>query len=275
MPSRLILAAVAAALAVCNPACADEDPAAPVREVMRLVMWTIAAGGRDAADGPFTTAALDAHYTKSFAALYGAARAAVKGEAAPFDRDPILDGKAACPLKDITLTPISPGAFHARIKVEFRSAWCEVPFDDAAPRDRLTTTFFEVYNENEWRVDDIRREDFSFRDGLTAAAPDGGKPAAPETVAADDSKSCIKDESGFKQNGKAATFEVTLINTCPRPMRCTVNAYIVTANGPTSGKSVLMLPGKSKRAAAKKTTYAIPVKTAGGMANVSRDCKPV
>src|SRR5438128_2339195 len=67
--------------------------------------------------------------------------------------------------------PLQPVA-----RMELTSAWCVAPGEDAALRDRVTTTFFEVYNENdEWRVDDIRREGTSFRDALIAAAPDGAR----------------------------------------------------------------------------------------------------
>ncbi len=275
MQSRLRNLAVLAALVLCSPCRAADDPAAPVREIMRLEMWTIAAGRREeSVEDPFTPAALERLYTKSFAAAYRAARAKVKGADPPFDRDPILDGPASCPLNGVTLTTLSPGAFHARVKVEFMSAWCVARGEDAARRDGVTTTFFEVYNENdEWRVDDIRREDASFRDALIAAAPDAGKEAAPAEPAAS-AKKCVTDDSGFKQRGKAATFEIALANTCAQRMRCTVTAYVTTAGGPTSGKAVLILAGKSDGAAAKKT-YVMKVKSAGGMANVSRDCKPM
>ena len=158
--------------------------------------------------------------------------------------------------------------------MELTSAWCVEPGEDAALRDRVTTTFFEVYNENdEWRVDDIRREGTSFRDALIAAAPDAGKEPPPAEPAAG-AKTCVTDDSGFKQSGKAATFEIALTNTCAQRMRCTVTAYVTTAGGPTSGKAVLILAGKSNGAAATKT-YVMKVKSAGGMANVSRDCRPM
>jgi hypothetical protein len=273
MQSRTGTIALVAALLVGGPCRAEGDPAAPVREVMRLAMWSIAADPRgDAVDGPFAAAALERLYTKSFAALYAAALAKVKGAEPPFDRDPILDGTAECPLKDIVLTTLSPGAFHARVKVEFRSAWCAEA--DAARRDRVTVTMFEVYNENEeWRVDDIRREDFAFRDVLAAAAPDAGKEPAPAAPPAEPKK-CISMETDFKQRAAATTYEITLANACAEAMRCTVTAYVVTAGGPSSGKAVLMLAGKAKGAAAKKT-YAMKVKGMGGSANISRECKPM
>src|SRR5262245_2129300 len=256
-----------------GPCAAADDPAAPVREVMRLAMWSVAAERNTGGDGPFSADALESLYSKSFATLYAAARRKIPGAQPPFDRDPISDGPAECPLKDVILTVLSPGAFHARVRAEFKTAWCIDPGQDPARRDRVTMTTFEMANEDEeWRVDDIRRGDWSFRDLLKAAVPDPGQEPPSNQTAADPQK-CIKENSGFKQTGKAATFEIALANSCAQRFRCTISAYVTTAGGPTQGRSVLVLAPKSRSGATK--TYVMKVKSAGGMANVSRECKPL
>jgi hypothetical protein len=110
--------------------------------------------------------------------------------------------------------------------------------------------------------------------------PDGQRPSTEEHPPAaagqpppppSDDK-CITDDSGFKQNGKSATFVIALKNSCEKRVRCTVSAYIVTAGGPSSGRSVLTLGPKSDGPTAEKS-YVMKVKSAGGMANISRECK--
>jgi hypothetical protein len=106
-----------------------------------------------------------------------------------------------------------------------------------------------------------------------ALPPDGQTPPSETQMPPEPSDGkCITDEGGFRQNAGAATFVIALHNNCEKRVRCTVNAYIVTAMGPTTGRSVLTLGPKSQGAAAHKS-YVMKIKSAGGMANVARDCK--
>src|SRR5262245_57325164 len=64
---------------------------------------------------------------------------------------------------------------------------------------------------------------------LLCASP---APAASETSAKPEpnvTRDCIKYDSDFKRDGTAGLFVVELTNTCEQRLRCTVNAYVITA----------------------------------------------
>jgi hypothetical protein len=95
------------------------------------------------------------------------------------------------------------------------------------------------------------------------AAQPAAKPEPPQ---------CIKDESGFRTIGERNVFMFELTNHCEQKLRCTARVYILNSHGPVQGQTTLILEPKSKGPGAHKT-HAITVKSAGGMANMSRECK--
>jgi hypothetical protein len=99
----------------------------------------------------------------------------------------------------------------------------------------------------------------------------GAKPSdtqqAPAPDAAKDLQSCLDETGDFVTHGNAYTYVIGLENKCAKRMKCTIDAYITGAKGPVSVHTVMTLDAKSKK------TYTAKVKTSGGTAEVSRDCK--
>lgn len=104
---------------------------------------------------------------------------------------------------------------------------------------------------------------------LAASAAQAEQAAAP--ASAPDISKCVTDEARFVETGGTPTFAITLTNSCALRIRCTVNAYIVTAMGPSTGQKVLTLPvagpGQPTQA-----SYVMKIKQASGSANTSRTC---
>jgi hypothetical protein len=99
------------------------------------------------------------------------------------------------------------------------------------------------------------------------------EPAAVPSAAKPDPVKCVTNETAFREeNGKPA-FVIALTNTCETRQRCTISAYIVTAQGPTKGQKTMTLAPKSKGKDAQR--YIMPLKQAGGMANVSQSCQAI
>lgn len=98
----------------------------------------------------------------------------------------------------------------------------------------------------------------------------GQKPPPDTDVAEIQPKDCVKTDTDFVDERGTSMFRVTLRNLCKKRSRCTVHAYVVTAFGPSSGRRVLTLSPVSKEGAVK--SYAIAIKQAAGMANVSLSC---
>jgi hypothetical protein len=106
-----------------------------------------------------------------------------------------------------------------------------------------------------------------------AARASGDQPAGPVPDAGTTGQSaCIEQSGDYETHGAATTFVIGLKNKCDKRLKCKIFAYVVGAKGPSSGKTTLMLGAKSSGAAAQKT-YAMPVKAAGGTAQVSRECR--
>jgi hypothetical protein len=123
------------------------------------------------------------------------------------------------------------------------------------------------------------------QDAATAAAPvtpeirPTEEPSPPRetpsaTPAADSMRECISSDNDFKASGRAGVFVVALKNACEKRFRCNVNAYVVTAFGPSTGKAVLTLAPKSHGAAAHQS-YTMKIKENGGSANVAYRCKVI
>jgi hypothetical protein len=99
-----------------------------------------------------------------------------------------------------------------------------------------------------------------------AASP---QPAAP---AAADLQSCLEETGDFVTHGRAVSYLIGLTNSCDKRLRCEIFANVSGARGTTLGHTIMMLGAKSTGAGANKT-YTMRVKAAGGVAQVSRQCK--
>ena len=83
---------------------------------------------------------------------------------------------------------------------------------------------------------------------------------------------CIDESGDYETHGAKVTFVIGLRNKCDTRLKCKIFAYVVGAKGPSHGETTLILGAKSSGAAANKT-YAMPVKAAGGTAQISRECR--
>src|SRR5271169_3989710 len=104
-----------------------------------------------------------------------------------------------------------------------------------------------------------------------------GTPSAAQTTPVPDpgttgQASCIEETGDYQTHGNAVTFVIGLANKCDKRLKCTIDAYVVGAKGPSSGHTTMILGATSSGAAAKKS-YAMIVKAAGGTAQVSRQCR--
>jgi hypothetical protein len=110
---------------------------------------------------------------------------------------------------------------------------------------------------------------------LVMAAAAGAALAEDESGQKPPEKSqCIASNTGFKEKGRAATYEIELINSCDMRLKCTVDAFVIGARGQTQGHGTLVLAAAPKGETTRKT-YVMKVKSAGGMANVSHRCKAI
>ena len=58
----------------------------------------------------------------------------------------------------------------------------------------------------------------------------------PQAAQPTEEKDCVTDTgSGFRQDGRSASYVIELQNNCERRLKCEVSAFIITAKGQTSG----------------------------------------
>jgi len=100
----------------------------------------------------------------------------------------------------------------------------------------------------------------------------GTPPPATAPAAATDLQSCLSETGDYVVHGKTVTYVIGITNSCDKRLKCTIDANVTGAKGSSLGHTVMILGASSSGAAAKKT-YAMKVKSAGGTAQVSRDCK--
>jgi len=105
----------------------------------------------------------------------------------------------------------------------------------------------------------------------TAAPPAADKNPEPDPGTTGQA-ACIDETGDYKTHGHAVTFVIGLSNKCDKRLKCTIDAYVVGAKGPSSGHATLIIGATSSGTAAKQT-YAMKVKMAGGTAQVSRQCR--
>jgi hypothetical protein len=116
----------------------------------------------------------------------------------------------------------------------------------------------------------------SLASAQSASDEAGQKPPVDQAAPAEQQEKpkCVASKTDWKQNGKAVAFVIELQNSCEVRLKCTVEAYVVGSRGPAQGQGTLILAPKSKGAASTRS-YALKVKSAGGMANVSHSCKEI
>lgn len=103
--------------------------------------------------------------------------------------------------------------------------------------------------------------------GAAAALGQTAPPAAPA-----DPQSCLQQTGDYVTRGKTVVYVIGITNTCAKRLRCEIFANISGARGAALGHTVMTL-GPAGSGAAAKRTYTMRVKSAGGIAQVSRDCK--
>jgi len=103
----------------------------------------------------------------------------------------------------------------------------------------------------------------------TAAPQAKQLPAKPS---ADDLQSCLKETDDYVTRGKTVLYVIGLTNSCDKRLRCEIFANVTGARGTALGHTIMTL-GAAGSGPAAKQTYSMPVKAAGGMAQISRECK--
>jgi hypothetical protein len=104
-------------------------------------------------------------------------------------------------------------------------------------------------------------------------APSNPPPGTPAPSAEQQNPAeCVDQTGDYVDHAGTVTYVIGLTNKCDKRVKCVIDAYVVGARGPASGHATLTLGAASSGAAAKKT-YAMTVKSAGGIAQVSRDCQ--
>ena len=112
------------------------------------------------------------------------------------------------------------------------------------------------------------------------AGPDGQKSPAEQQdtakieEAAAEKPKCVTSNTAWREKGKSITFEIELLNTCDMRLRCTVDASVLGARGQAQGHGTVVLAAAPKGQTT-RNVYAMKVKSAGGMANISHTCKAI
>ena len=105
--------------------------------------------------------------------------------------------------------------------------------------------------------------------GTPSPAP-AAQTAAPS--APGDLQDCLHETGDYVPHGKTVDYVIGITNTCEKRLRCEIFANVTGVKGSSLGHTVMILGAASSGARAKKT-YIMPVKSAGGITQVSRECK--
>jgi hypothetical protein len=105
--------------------------------------------------------------------------------------------------------------------------------------------------------------------GSAAPAPAQQSPAAPGAV---DLQACLQETGDYVTIGRAVIYVIVIANTCDKRLRCEIFANVSGAKGASLGHTIMTL-GAAESGDAAKQSYSMRVKAAGGIAQVSRDCK--
>ena len=99
-----------------------------------------------------------------------------------------------------------------------------------------------------------------------ASAPQAAAQAVPA-----DLQACLQETGDYVTRGRAVFYVIAITNSCTVRLRCEIFANVSGVRGTSLGHNVMTL-GPAGSAAAKKS-YDMRVKAAGGIAQISRECK--
>ena len=108
-------------------------------------------------------------------------------------------------------------------------------------------------------------------------APAPAPPVAPPVAAPSppaNLQKCLQETGDYITRGKAIFYVIGITNTCNTRIRCMIYANVTGARGTSLGRSVMILSPAGSGDDAKKS-YDMPVRAAGGIAQVSRECKVI
>jgi hypothetical protein len=83
---------------------------------------------------------------------------------------------------------------------------------------------------------------------------------------------CIEETGDYQTRRHSISFVIGLENKCDKRLKCQIFANVTGAKGTSLGHTTLILGAKLQGQPAKKS-YAMKVKAAGGVAQVSRECR--
>jgi len=86
-----------------------------------------------------------------------------------------------------------------------------------------------------------------------------------------DLQACLQETGDYVTRGQTIFYVIAIANSCNARLRCEIFANVTGVKGTSLGHTVMII-GPAGNGAAKKT-YDMRVKAAGGIAQVSRECK--
>ena len=101
-----------------------------------------------------------------------------------------------------------------------------------------------------------------------AAAPQTAAPGLPA-----DLQACLQETGDYVTRGRTVFYVIAISNSCNARLRCEIFANVTGVRGTSLGHTVMIL-GPAGSVAAKKS-YDMRVKAAGGITQVSRECKVI
>jgi hypothetical protein len=106
--------------------------------------------------------------------------------------------------------------------------------------------------------------------GTPAPAPQTGAPALPSDLQAC-LQACLQETGDYVTRGRTVFYVIAVTNNCNARLRCEIFANVTGVKGTSLGHGVMVL-GPAGSTTSKKS-YDMRVKAAGGIAQVSRECK--
>jgi hypothetical protein len=103
--------------------------------------------------------------------------------------------------------------------------------------------------------------------GTPTPAPQAAAPGLPA-----DLQACLQETGDYVTRGQTIFYVIAIANSCNARLRCEIFANVTGVRGTTLGHTVMILGPAGNGNAAKKI-YDMRVKAAGGIAQVSRECK--
>jgi hypothetical protein len=103
--------------------------------------------------------------------------------------------------------------------------------------------------------------------GTSAPAPQAAAPSLPA-----DLQACLQETGDYVTRGQTIFYVIAIANSCNARLRCEIFANVTGVKGTSLGHTVMIL-GPAGNGDAVKKTYDMRVKAAGGIAQVSRECK--